>query len=438
MDLNIADRNQVWISRCTRKVRIYGQFYRIIHGKIAIDRRYETIINFMRKSFPNFKDLVFDRSGPNTVYANFVQKNLQYPIPVLSESEGQLQMLILLTALFAKEEENDMLILFDEPETSLHPYAISVFAEAVKLATKEWNRQVFIATHSPVLISQFDPEDLLATGLDESGQTVLTRVSEMEDIQDLLEDYATGSLYMAEAIAPKVNLTPRRRGMTENRAHSLPNTPQCADFHFGLIVTGHTEEKHLPKLFELLKKETRICNFKVIEKIEQRSPRTSSRPRRTFTVVGTDQRIPTTDWEEIGAPAIDHVNQSDYHFVILIDDLEYSRKDQAHEVFERYQMHLMRYQTPQGIVRPYILWCICLKHITSPTRKRLKLSWELTWQTTKVMWKRFVTLKANSDRCILVSERSTMAERFSIRLTLSVFCLTPTPVLRLEPCLLGA
>ena len=174
-----------------------------IHGKIAIDSRYETIINFMRESFPNFKDLVFDRSGSNTVYANFVQKNLQYPIPVLSESEGQLQMLILLTALFAKEKENDMLILFDEPETSLHPYAISVFAEAVKHATKEWHRQVFIATHSPVLISQFDPEDLLVTELDESGQTVLTRVSEMEDIKDLLENYAAGSLYMAEAIAPQ-------------------------------------------------------------------------------------------------------------------------------------------------------------------------------------------------------------------------------------------
>ena len=113
-------------------------------------------------------------------------------------------------------------------------------------------------------------------------------------------------------------------------------SPQWADFHFGLIVTGHTEEEHLPKLFESLK-ETRICNFKVIKKIEQRSPRTSSRPRRTFTVVGTDQQIPTTDWEEIGAPAIDHVNQSDYHFVILIDDLEYRRTDQAPEVFERYQ-----------------------------------------------------------------------------------------------------
>ena len=78
-------------------------------------------------------------------------------------------MLIHLTALFSQASESSIsLIIFDEPETSLHPYAISVFAEAVKLATKEWNKQVFIATHSPVLISQFDPEDLLATGLDES------------------------------------------------------------------------------------------------------------------------------------------------------------------------------------------------------------------------------------------------------------------------------
>ena len=176
---------------------------RNIHDKSAIDSRYETIIGFMRKSFPTFKDLVFDLMGPNIVYANFVEKKRRDPIPALAVSEGHLQMLIHLTALFSEGKGHESLILFDEPETSLHPYAISVFAEAVKLATKEWNKQVFIATHSPVLISQFDPEDLLATGLDESGQTVLTRVSEMKDIQDLLEDYATGSLYMAEAIAPQ-------------------------------------------------------------------------------------------------------------------------------------------------------------------------------------------------------------------------------------------
>ena len=176
---------------------------RNIHDKSAIDSRYTTIINFMRKSFPNFKDLVFEQTGPNAVYASFVEKGRSDPIPVLGVSDGHLQMFIHLTALFSEGTDRDSLIVFDEPETSLHPYAISVFAEAVKLATKEWNKQVFIATHSPVLISQFDLGDILAAELDESGQTVLTRVSEMKDIQDLLEDYATGSLYMAGAIAPQ-------------------------------------------------------------------------------------------------------------------------------------------------------------------------------------------------------------------------------------------
>ena len=184
---------------------------RNIHGKSAIDSRYATIISFMQKSFPNFKDLVFEPAGPNAIYTSFVEKGLRDPIPVLAVSEGHLQMLIHLTALFSEGTDQDSLIVFDEPETSLHPYAISVFAEAVKHATKEWNKQVFIATHSPVLISQFDPEDLLATGIDESGQTVLTRVSEMEDVKDLLEDYATGSLYMAEAIAPQSSRHPHEK-----------------------------------------------------------------------------------------------------------------------------------------------------------------------------------------------------------------------------------
>ena len=166
----------------------------------------------MRKSFPNFKDLVFDLTGPNAVYASFVEKNRRDPIPALGVSEGQLQMLIHLTALFSEEADQDSLIVVDEPETSLHPYAISVFAEAVKQATKEWNKQVFIATHSPVLIGQFEPEDILATSLDESGQTLLTRVSEMDDIQDLLENYDTGSLYMAEAIAPQSKPYAKEKG----------------------------------------------------------------------------------------------------------------------------------------------------------------------------------------------------------------------------------
>ncbi len=186
---------------------------RNIHDKRAIDERYDTIIKFMRKSFPNFEDLLIEQTGPNSVYGSFLENGRQAPIQASGVSDGHLQMLIHLTALFSEGKERDSLIVFDEPETSLHPYAISVFAEAVKQATKEWNKQVFIATHSPVLIGQFKPEDILATGLDESGQTTLTRVSEMNDIQDLLDNYDTGSLYMAEVIAPQSG--PYTHGKTE-------------------------------------------------------------------------------------------------------------------------------------------------------------------------------------------------------------------------------
>ena len=112
---------------------------------------------------------------------------------------------------------------------------------------------------------------------------------------------------------------------------------QCAYFRFGLIVTGDTEWEHLPRLFRSLMA-TGNCTFEVIRKIEQRSPITSRRRRPP--VVGTDQMIERKDELEIGLPARGYVNRSGCHFVLLIDDLEYDRRDQAQQVFDRYRLAL--------------------------------------------------------------------------------------------------
>jgi predicted ATPase len=176
---------------------------RNLHDKRVIDERYDTIISFMQESFPAFDNLFFEQTGRYTVYGNFLEKGRRKPIRSSGVSDGHLQMLINLTALFSEGQNRYSLILFDDPEISLHPWALAVFAKAVKLATEKWNKQVFIATHSPVLISQFEPENILTAELDKEGKTVLKRIGEIEGIQDLLEDYATGSLYMAEMIAPQ-------------------------------------------------------------------------------------------------------------------------------------------------------------------------------------------------------------------------------------------
>ena len=96
-------------------------------------------------------------------------------------------------------------MLIDEPETSLHPWAIAVLAKAIKQATEEWGKQVILATHSPVLISQFDPDQIL-TVEQEDGRTRITRLSEVEEIKDLLQEYAPGSLYMSEMVGAQSKL----------------------------------------------------------------------------------------------------------------------------------------------------------------------------------------------------------------------------------------
>ena len=180
---------------------------RNLHDRRSVDRRYDTIVGFMEEAFPSFDGLLLEQTGPSSVYASFQEKLLREPIAASGVSDGHLQLLLLLTALFAEGPTRPSLMLFDEPEVSLHPWALAVFAKAVKRAADGWDKQVLMATHSPVLISQFDPSEILATAKS-NGRTTVQRVCDIEGIQDLLDEYATGSLYMSQAIVPQQSMEP--------------------------------------------------------------------------------------------------------------------------------------------------------------------------------------------------------------------------------------
>ena len=175
---------------------------RNLQDKQRVDERYDTIMQYMRKAFPVFDGIVPEQTGPNSVYASFLEKERRQRIHASGVSDGFVHMLLLLIALFSEGKERASILLFDEPEASLHPWALAVFAEAVKTAARSWNRQVFLATHSPVLISQFEPRDILVAGV-EDGRARFDRLSEMEEVRDLLDEYAPGALYMSETVAPQ-------------------------------------------------------------------------------------------------------------------------------------------------------------------------------------------------------------------------------------------
>ncbi len=175
---------------------------RTLDGRRLLDDRYTTIMKYMAEGFPTFKGLIAEATAPTVVYAQFLEAGRRRPVYASEISDGHIQFLLLLTVLFCDPRGTAPLVMIDEPETLLHPWALAVLGNAIREAAEKWDRQVILATHSPVLMSQFEPNELLAVESKE-GRTQITRVSEMDDIQDLLQDYAAGSLYMSEAIAPQ-------------------------------------------------------------------------------------------------------------------------------------------------------------------------------------------------------------------------------------------
>ncbi len=174
---------------------------RNLQGRRAVDSRYDTIIGYMRAAFPDsFRDIVLEALGPERVGASFVEAGRRAPIQASGVSDGHLQLLGLLTALFGDTPHRPSVLIFDEPETSLHPHAIAIFAQAVHEAATEWDRQIFAATHSPILLSQFDPSEVVLAEMGADRFTTLRRASEVEEIRGLLEHYPLGSLYSAEEV----------------------------------------------------------------------------------------------------------------------------------------------------------------------------------------------------------------------------------------------
>jgi predicted ATPase len=104
-------------------------------------------------------------------------------------SDGTLRFICLTTLLL--QPNLPSLVIIDEPELGLHPYAIQVLAGLVRSAAER--TQVILSTQSVSLVNQFEPEDLVVVDRSE-GASVFRRLS-TEDTKDWLEGYSLGELW---------------------------------------------------------------------------------------------------------------------------------------------------------------------------------------------------------------------------------------------------
>ena len=108
-----------------------------------------------------------------------------------SLSDGTLRFIALATLFLQPEDHRPSVILVDEPELGLHPYAMTLLASLVKQASVK--TQVILSTQSPLLLDHFQPEDVLVADRVD-GSTRLSRLDSAA-LATWLEDYSLGQLW---------------------------------------------------------------------------------------------------------------------------------------------------------------------------------------------------------------------------------------------------
>ena len=153
-------------------------------------RRFATICRHIRRILP-----VFDRfqieDDDGKVMLEWKAQGMDKTVGAHLTSDGSLRLFALVTLLNLPERMLPDVLLLDEPELGLHPTAIALVGSMIKvLAT---NRQVIVATQSPLLVDVFDLDKILVLEL-RNGRTEVLRYDESK-YRHWLDEYATGELW---------------------------------------------------------------------------------------------------------------------------------------------------------------------------------------------------------------------------------------------------
>jgi predicted ATPase len=154
---------------------------------------YTLIRRAVQRMAPFFDDFLLEpqRLNPEKMRLEWRHQGSDAYFDASSLSDGTLRFIALATLFLQPEEYRPSVILVDEPELGLHPFAIGLLSSLVKQAAAQ--TQVVLSTQSPLLLDYFDPQDVLVTDRVD-GATRFTRLN-AEALAVWLEDYSLGQLW---------------------------------------------------------------------------------------------------------------------------------------------------------------------------------------------------------------------------------------------------
>ncbi|MCI0489732.1 MAG: AAA family ATPase [Blastocatellia bacterium] len=157
---------------------------------------YSNIVEATRLVAPFFDDFDLEpsRLNPEKIRLEWREKGSDAYFNASAMSDGTLRFICLSTLLLQPSPPS--IILLDEPELGLHPYALTILAELLRgAATKT---QVIVSTQSAALVNQFEPDDVIVVEREER-QSVFRRL-DRADMESWLDDYGVGDLWEKNVI----------------------------------------------------------------------------------------------------------------------------------------------------------------------------------------------------------------------------------------------
>ena len=153
--------------------------------------QFRHIEEHIRLVAPFFEKFVLAPSKLNEkkIKLEWRQKGSEAYFDAYSLSDGTLRFICLATLLL--QPNPPALILLDEPELGLHPFAIRILAEMLEAASKRV--QVVLATQSVTLLNHFAPQDVIVAEND-GQKTSFSRLDE-DKLKGWLDEFSLGELW---------------------------------------------------------------------------------------------------------------------------------------------------------------------------------------------------------------------------------------------------
>lgn len=162
-------------------------------------KHYELILKTTQQVAPFFGDFHLRAfpENPQKIQLEWTEKGSDYPFIANDLSDGTLRFICLATLLL--QPKMPKVILIDEPELGLHPYAISVLAGLFRVASQRC--QLIVSTQSLNLVDEFNIKDIIVVDR-ENGRSMFHRLAEQK-LKSWLEEYSLGELWEKNVIGGK-------------------------------------------------------------------------------------------------------------------------------------------------------------------------------------------------------------------------------------------